>query len=177
MNMIPEAIKRFFEYSGKIHRTAVKGFCGEFSKESLCGRLGVAGGILSSILLCLVSIVPYMPLKACWSIVLFVYIFFILLGLLFYIMARCEWHIGPPKRKIWIPAAAITLVLVGCFYMVLCLYGLDSSPDTQWQWEQVQAGKFDDWHPVIHTFSLYLLSRIAGSAFFVACVISASPFF
>ena len=51
---------------------------------------------------------------------------------------------------------------------VLKQHGVSASPDTQWQWKQIVECKFDDWHPVMHTFSLYLFACIYKTQIFVA---------
>lgn len=42
--------------------------------------------------------------------------------------------------------------------------------DTHVQMRQVHDFRFNDWHPILHTFSLYLITRIHDSLFAVACV-------
>ncbi len=72
-----------------------------------------------------------------------------------------------------LPVYAITTVTFTLYVILLIVYGLRQSPDTIWQWEQVLQASFDDWHPVIHTYSIYLLSNICKSGWFVAvCFIS-----
>ncbi len=55
------------------------------------------------------------------------------------------------KTCLWIFSAYTCYIL---------LIGYYDSPDTIVQWEQVLKGKFDDWHPVMHTFTIYLLQRV-----------------
>jgi len=44
-----------------------------------------------------------------------------------------------------------------------------TSGDIVIQWNQVQTGKFDDWHPAIHTMLIWLVTRVVNRlAFFLA---------
>ena len=45
-----------------------------------------------------------------------------------------------------------------------------TSPDTIHQMQQVHDFRFNDWHPILHTFSLCLITRIHDSPFAVATV-------
>jgi hypothetical protein len=45
-----------------------------------------------------------------------------------------------------------------------------TSPDTESQWEQVQTFVFNDWHPVIHTLLIWLVTRIVNHYGFVVFV-------
>jgi len=53
--------------------------------------------------------------------------------------------------------------------LIICFPGL-SSPDTEWQWKQIQTFTFNDWHPVIHTLLIWLVTRIVNHHSFVVIV-------
>jgi len=55
------------------------------------------------------------------------------------------------------------------FTLVVMFPGL-TSPDTEWQWEQVQTFMFNDWHPVVHTLFIWLVTRIVNHYGFVVFV-------
>ena len=69
-------------------------------------------------------------------------------------------------------------VFFGAFFAVFAVLGLGllanypggfGITDLGWQWEQVQTGKFDSWHPPIHTMLIWLVTRIVNShGFFIA---------
>lgn len=52
----------------------------------------------------------------------------------------------------------------------LALCGYFTSPDTHNQWQQVLSGRFNDWHPVLHTACLWLVSRVWRAQSFVVAV-------
>lgn len=45
-----------------------------------------------------------------------------------------------------------------------------ASTDNFYQWNQIQTGVYDDWHPVFHTFQIWLVSRICNQYGFVVLV-------
>jgi len=45
-----------------------------------------------------------------------------------------------------------------------------TSPDTENQWKQIQTLTFNDWHPVIHTLLIWLVTRIVNHYGFVVFV-------
>ena len=69
-------------------------------------------------------------------------------------------------------------VFFGAFLAVFAVLGLGllanypgglRSTDVGWQWMQVQTGKFDIWHPPIHTMLIWLVTRLVNSyGFFIA---------
>ena len=61
-------------------------------------------------------------------------------------------------------------VFVFYFAWLLIMQTCFTSPgsDTVYQMQQVQAFRFEDWHPILHTFSLYLVTRIYDSLLAVA---------
>ena len=69
-------------------------------------------------------------------------------------------------------------VFFGAFlgvFVVLALALLAQYPggfantDIGWQWMQVQTGNYDAWHPPIHTFLIWLVTRVVNSyGFFIA---------
>ncbi len=64
----------------------------------------------------------------------------------------------------------LTLGLTVVYWGIAVLCGVYTSPDTDWQWAQVEESHFDDWHPVIHTMTIWLFSRIFQSYLFVTLV-------
>lgn len=53
------------------------------------------------------------------------------------------------------------------YVLMLCITGVEHSADTIVQWNEVITGHFSDWHPVIHTFSIYIFSKILPQEWFV----------
>jgi len=78
-----------------------------------------------------------------------------------------------PSREKLSPA-----VFFGAFLAVFAVLALGllanypgglQSTDIGWQWMQVQTGKFDTWHPPIHTMLIWLVTRVLNSyGFFIA---------
>lgn len=57
----------------------------------------------------------------------------------------------------------ITLCLFCAYFAYIVNQGTWEISDTLWQWRQVLEESFDDWHPVMHTFSIYLAYRFLHS--------------
>ncbi|GMO34695.1 MAG: hypothetical protein Ta2B_15110 [Termitinemataceae bacterium] len=81
---------------------------------------------------------------------------------------RCVIKTGQfqPVRKetAIIFSSACFLIL---FLSLLANFPGAKSPDTENQWRQVQTFSFNDWHPVIHTLFIWLVSRIINHYAFV----------
>ncbi|GMO37034.1 MAG: hypothetical protein Ta2F_13130 [Termitinemataceae bacterium] len=81
---------------------------------------------------------------------------------------RCVMKIGQyqPIRKetVIIFSSACFLILL---LSLLANFPGAKSPDTEGQWRQVQTLKFNDWHPIIHTLFIWLVSRIINHYAFV----------
>jgi hypothetical protein len=66
-----------------------------------------------------------------------------------------------------------TIVLFSGLLLVILLLALiasfpgGKSPDTNNQWKQVHSFNFNDWHPVIHTLLIWLITRIIDHYAFV----------
>jgi len=69
------------------------------------------------------------------------------------------------NKKTWM------LYSVLCFLVLLIPYAIHfpgfTSYDTFVQWNQVQQFQFDNWHPVIHTWTIWLITRIYNHYAFV----------
>ena len=60
------------------------------------------------------------------------------------------------------------LGIIFIYFFIIFKYGLFQPPDTISQWEEVLGKrKFNDWQPVIHTYSLYLLALICKNQNFI----------
>jgi hypothetical protein len=73
---------------------------------------------------------------------------------------------------------SIPLVAVWLIYWLAFLPGLISA-DSVNQWGQIVSGRYDDWHPVSHTWVLWLLSRPGhslGAVSFVQVILAALLF-
>ncbi len=65
----------------------------------------------------------------------------------------------------------VVAVGITVFYWVMILgCGIITSPDTKNQWRQVLATHFNDWHPIIHTLSIWLVAQVVESQIFVNMV-------
>jgi hypothetical protein len=53
-----------------------------------------------------------------------------------------------------------------CLFVLMIAFIINfpglKSPDTEHQWNQVQNFEFDNWHPVIHTLLIWLITRICN---------------
>ncbi len=70
------------------------------------------------------------------------------------------------------PSSELKPIVVGCsitafYWTVILACGIVTSADTDVQWQQVLANRFNDWHPIIHTLSIWLFAQIFGSQIFV----------
>ena len=89
----------------------------------------------------------------------FLCFFFVLLAKFY--KACCFLKLRSPvdkeeKYSIWM----ITLILFISYLCMIAIARTIGTADTRDQWEQVQTGRFDDWHPVIHTFSIFVLYKL-----------------
>ncbi len=57
-------------------------------------------------------------------------------------------------------------ILLSVYYILLIRAGYFNSTDTIWQWEQVLAFHFSDWHPATHTFCIWLITCVCRSYIF-----------
>ncbi len=71
-----------------------------------------------------------------------------------------------PHPAPWKLACGIALFC----WLMLWGFGLIRSFDTGMQWQQVMETRFDDWHPVIHTFCLWLTAQVWQDDLFAAMV-------
>jgi len=103
-----------------------------------------------------------------------VLLFFVIYNLFIFICYRFRnngFHIDSKKL---IRGKTFIIFFLLCWLPLLCLLivkfpGL-ISPDTENQWKQVQTFMFNDWHPVIHTLLIWLLTRIVNHHGFVVFV-------
>lgn len=98
------------------------------------------------------------------------FVFFNLL--VFFCIKFKDIHIRINREKAKINKKTFFFCSLLCFVLLFITYlayfpgGI--SPDNISQWKQVQSFKFDNWHPVFHTFLIYLTTRIVNSyAFFI----------
>lgn len=61
--------------------------------------------------------------------------------------------------KGWLIAAAGVLFF---YALLIARRGVNSSPDTEFQFRQILTGEYSDWHPVMHTYTLYLFYKLTG---------------
>ena len=74
------------------------------------------------------------------------------------------------NKKTWLSYSSF------CFLVLLIPFCIHfpgfTSYDTNVQWAQVQEYRFDDWHPVIHTWIIWLITRLCNHyAFVIFCQI------
>ena len=60
----------------------------------------------------------------------------------------------------------ILFSLLWLLYFANISIGVFKSPDTEVQWQQVLNFQFDDWHPITHTFCIWLITCIYRSYLF-----------
>jgi hypothetical protein len=65
---------------------------------------------------------------------------------------------GAIKRTTFFSYGAVCLFILMMIF-IINFPGL-KSPDTESQWNQVQNFKFNNWHPVIHTLMIWLITRV-----------------
>ena len=160
------AIRSCWGCGKSIDQIAAAGEDGEHPEKNWHTRLGIAGGVFSCLILIGVAVFPHRHAGAIGSGIFFIYLCF--LGYLFFLLSHCPQKTLMPERKFF-PAAGVIVLLVMLFLCtVLKQHGVSTSYDTQEQWQQILDRQFDDWHPVIHTFSLYLLACIYKTPVFVA---------
>jgi hypothetical protein len=71
-----------------------------------------------------------------------------------------------PLNKITVLYTA-AVCFVPFFILFLINFPCKMTTDNISQWYQVQTFSFSDWHPVIHTFSMWILSRIINHYWFI----------
>lgn len=70
--------------------------------------------------------------------------------------------------RVFLAAFVIALVVFGCSFAAYYPGGVNY--DVSNQWRQLHSGEFNNWHPLLHTLLLWLVSRIADSYAFVVGV-------
>ena len=106
---------------------------------------------------------PVLNLPAFW------FLFFVLQGKLFKACnSLCLRQMESEKSmiSIW----NVTLLIFLSYFIYILANGTFESADTKSQWRQVLECRFDDWHPVIHTWSLYVLYKLVRFHFLVVMV-------
>ncbi len=63
-----------------------------------------------------------------------------------------------------------SIIILSIIYSFMIAILSRTSPDTITQWNQVQEFKFHDWHPVTHTFLIWLVTRIYNNQQFFLIV-------
>jgi len=113
---------------------------------------------------------PRLSIAVICGLVLFVFIYQIFKLLL---VKHGEIFISFSKERLRLSwkVFVISSLIIFVVYMInfLAHYPGGVSDDNIWQWAQVQSGNFDNWHPVIHTMIIWLVTRIVPRyAFFLA---------
>lgn len=67
----------------------------------------------------------------------------------------------------WMSYAAI--MMTGWFFYLLAFYPGVMSPDSLDQWSQMTSNSYRDWHPVFHTLTNWLITRIWFSPAAIVC--------
>jgi len=140
-------------------RNAVQDYHGIWNKASIGSMLAWAAIAFTVFYAFFVVCVWREPVKIpvlCTPI--FLYFIFIFIGLLYKKISKIKLYVDDQKFLHW-PVWKITLFLFACYCCLFLYMGTFVSPDTEWQWEQVQSGTFHDWHPVMHTFSILILQK------------------
>jgi len=82
--------------------------------------------------------------------------------------------IGVSGRKEAIKKETLIVFSALCFAILLLALAASfpggESPDTEGQWAQVHSFSFNDWHPVIHTLLIWLVTRVIDHYAFVIFV-------
>ncbi len=68
------------------------------------------------------------------------------------------------------PAWHIVFYIVSLLWWRSITSEIPIFPDTESQWLQIMSGKFNDWHPIIHTGYMWLITRIYCNLLFVMLV-------
>lgn len=76
-------------------------------------------------------------------------------------------------RKVWIKIFAVTYAM--CLLYFLICYPGNCSPDTLSQYSQALSGKYNNWHPVLHTWLFFTLPMLINSS--LGMIISAQLFY
>ena len=68
----------------------------------------------------------------------------------------------------WLFLGVFLAVFLVCLWALLAYYPGGSTYDNYNQWNQIQTGAFDDWHPAFHSMIIWLFTRIVNRyAFFI----------
>ncbi len=103
------------------------------------------------------------------SLPVFLLAFFVLQGKLFKACSSVSLRQMVPDKSI-VSILEVTLLIFFIYLIYIFVYGTIESADTRSQWGQVLECRFDDWHPVIHTWSLYVLYKLVRFHFLVVMV-------
>ena len=149
---------------------AVNGFLHDTAKiyRDWGGRWGLGIGILAALISCMQFFSETLLWKFWWIWVLLATVLFVLQCRVWCWWSKKECLQSTPERSPWFASLFIALFTAVLYIARLLDRGIVESFDTVLQWQQVQSGCFDDWHPVMHTCTLYLLSRIWENVYFVA---------
>lgn len=69
-----------------------------------------------------------------------------------------SWRANPRTEIAWYWFAL--LLMIGWFIYLLAFWPGFMSPDSFYQWGQTVSGKYNDWHPAIHTLTIWLVTQI-----------------
>jgi hypothetical protein len=100
-----------------------------------------------------------------------IFIFLLLYNLIIFVCSKYDFSLTVHLKKEAIKNE--TMVLFGGLCWIILLVSLAASfpggrsPDTDSQWAQVHNFTFGDWHPVIHTLLIWLITRIIDHYAFV----------
>ena len=99
------------------------------------------------------------PLSCFWFVAaLFFFLFFfynIFKGLLNFQLKFQPVNISKTRILIY----ALSCIIVWCFYLIAFFPGVMTS-DSIGQWKEMLSGHYSDWHPAVHTYFNFLITRI-----------------
>jgi hypothetical protein len=100
-----------------------------------------------------------------------IFIFLLLYNTIVFICSKYDFLLAVPMEKKVLKKE--TIMLFGGLCWIILLLSLiasfpgEKTPDTESQWMQVHNFTFNDWHPVIHTLLIWLITRIVDHYAFI----------
>ena len=160
------------KYSIKGYMEFVKGFYKDMSKPRrilftlLC--------ICLSFYISAVTFLAYSEIHVASLLLFFIYAFVFFNLLVFFCHKLKNKYIKVNAEKSKLNKRTFFFCSLICFVILfvtfLAYFPGGISPDNVSQWKQIQSFEFDNWHPVFHTFLMYLTTRIVNSYPFVIFV-------
>ncbi|GHU12774.1 hypothetical protein FACS1894161_1710 [Spirochaetia bacterium] len=107
--------------------------------------------------------------KSLISSLFLVILFYVLLKLVCLKTYNLYFQIYGEKKPLNETSALYTSLFCFIFFFILFLVNFPCAmtTDNLSQWYQIQSFSFSDWHPVIHTFAMWILSRIINHYSFI----------